>query len=109
MVNPIKRARTFTNFYVQTGIWYHLVVVKEGSQGKIYVNGVDKTYSSEDLSIETSSDDADFVISNLGSSAAHFVDGLIDEVRIYNRALSTAEIQKHYAEGLEKHQTLASK
>jgi len=35
--------------------------------------------------------------------------GLIDEVRIYNQALSAAEIQKHYAEGLEKHKNLAIK
>jgi hypothetical protein len=29
--------------------------------------------------------------------------GLIDEVRIYSTALTSAEIQKHYAEGLFGH------
>ena len=38
-----------------------------------------------------------------------YFDGLIDEVRIYNRGLLTAEILKHYAEGLEKHKNLAIK
>jgi len=30
--------------------------------------------------------------------------GFVDEVRIYARALTAAEIQKHYVEGLESHQ-----
>ena len=38
-----------------------------------------------------------------------YFDGLIGEVRIYNRGLLTAEILKHYAEGLEKHKNLAIK
>ncbi len=36
-----------------------------------------------------------------------FFVGTIDEVRIYNVALTAGEIQKHYAEGLERHKNLA--
>lgn len=36
-----------------------------------------------------------------------FFTGKIDEVRIYNQTLSISEIQKQYAEGLERHQNLA--
>ena len=32
-----------------------------------------------------------------------YFDGLLDEVRIYNKALSSAEIQQHYAQGAIKH------
>jgi len=39
----------------------------------------------------------------------NFFKGLIDEVRIYSRALTTAEIQKHYAEGLKKYKNLVTK
>ena len=39
----------------------------------------------------------------------HAFDGLIDEVRIYEEALTSTQIQKIYAEGLEKHQNLASR
>jgi len=35
-------------------------------------------------------------------SGGQFWDGHIDEVRIYSRALSVGEIQKHYAEGAIK-------
>ena len=37
-----------------------------------------------------------------GASCDLYYTGLIDEVRIYSRALETAEIQKHYAEGATK-------
>ena len=36
-------------------------------------------------------------------ASAQFFTGLIDEVRIYSQALSLAEIQKHYAEGLGRY------
>lgn len=33
----------------------------------------------------------------------YYFNGAIDEVRIYEQALSAAEIQKHYAEGAARH------
>ena len=39
-----------------------------------------------------------------GTGCCDFGGGYIDEVRIYNQALSQAEIQKHYVEGLKRHQ-----
>ena len=44
-----------------------------------------------------------------GSSPTDFFGGLIDEVRIYEEALTSAQIEKIYAEGLEKHKDLAVK
>jgi len=44
-----------------------------------------------------------------GSSCDLYYIGLVDEVRIYNKALTLAEIQKQYAEGLLKHKVLAEK
>ena len=35
--------------------------------------------------------------------------GVIDDVRIYSKAFNSAQIQKHYAEGLKDHQILANK
>ena len=37
-----------------------------------------------------------------------FFNGTIDDVRAYSKALTSAQIQKHYAEGLADHLTLAS-
>ena len=36
-------------------------------------------------------------------SSAYFYDGLIDEVKIYNRALSAPELLKNYKHGKGKH------
>jgi len=44
---------------------------------------------------------------DIGRMNSSYFAGLIDEVHIYNQALSASEIQKHYAEGLERHKNLA--
>ena len=43
------------------------------------------------------------------SRQLYYFTGGIDDVRIYKKTLTAAQIQQHYAEGLESHQTLASK
>ena len=55
-----------------------------------------------------------FAVGNASIHIGHSVNngayfsGNIDNVRIYKKALTSAQIQKHYAEGLKDHQTLAS-
>ena len=39
----------------------------------------------------------------IGQGHDILMDGLIDEVRIYARALSSSEIQQHYAESVPRH------
>ena len=48
-----------------------------------------------------------FHISGINSSDGENFVGLIDDVEIYETMLTLGEIQKHYAEGLERHQNLA--
>ncbi|MBU3942905.1 LamG domain-containing protein, partial [Patescibacteria group bacterium] len=43
-----------------------------------------------------------------GGSGWEFFDGLVDNVRVYEQALSETKIQQLYAEGLEKY-NLANK
>jgi len=77
--------------------WYHIVGVKEGTTLKLYVNG-------KYVALATVPDPITQGAGNfrLGESVnAPAV--ILDEVRIYNRALSALEIQKHYAEGTAKH------
>ena len=38
-----------------------------------------------------------------------YLGGLVDDIRVYKKALTTAQIQQHYAEGLKDHLALASK
>jgi hypothetical protein len=76
--------------------WYHLVGTYDGSNLiKIYVNGVLKnTGSQQSLA---SSGTKEFRIGL--ESAIRQWNGLIDDVRIYNRALSAEEVRYHYNRG----------
>jgi len=44
----------------------------------------------------------------VGDGSRYF-NGLIDDVRIYNQSLTSAQIEKIYVQGLEKHQNIAQK
>jgi len=76
------------------GTWNHIVGLYDGTDMKIYVNGVlDETASRPGETIKT--DNLNFYIGTLKGTSQPF-DGIIDEVRIYNRALTAAEIKRLY-------------
>lgn len=80
--------------------WYHVAVVIEGSTDmSFYINGADDggTYSGSGGSLVYSSGSA--LIGKEHNSAYPF-DGKIDDVRIYNRALSEGEVEDLYEGGL---------
>ena len=71
--------------------WYHIVGTRSGTSMKIYINGVlDNTIICFPGSIRTNTYPLDF-----GAHYSYSVlyKGILDEVRIYNRALSVTEIQ----------------
>jgi len=72
--------------------WYHLVGTWGGGEIKIYVNGELKDSKSSTLGIP------DWTHKTyIGKNAwGGYVNAIIDEVRIYNRALNEAEIQALY-------------
>lgn len=104
---------------ILTGNWYHIVAVRNNTNttNKIYINGVESGSSSHTYL-------SDFVgtypitLGNLLNSSvsdrtfANRFDGIIDEVALYGKALSTTEILQHYNNGLsgigyEENQILA--
>lgn len=115
-VNGIEiRGRSFNyararNANLVTNTWYHIVgtLSDDGSKNKVYINGTDKT--SLVATTEPLEDNNLNVIIGSNSPASDcYLSGIIDEVRIYNEALTAGEIQKHYAQGLERHKNLALK
>ncbi len=92
---------TLVSSSVENNVWSHVVATFMNGAVKIYVNGA---LNNEKTSLISSIASNTYYVS-IGSTqgATYSFNGLIDEVRIYNRALSTTEIQKHYAKGLEKH------
>jgi hypothetical protein len=81
---------------VQT--WTHVTVVATSSDTKLYINGVlRKSIGAMKLGTKAS---ANTVIGGTGEGKGGDNDpfkGMIDEVRVYNRALSAVEVQQVYA------------
>lgn len=96
------------------GVWSHIAFTWDGktlSSGmKIYINGKETTYQSSDdggtfVSLKTNTNPTLLAAANDTSASTYtgFFDGMIDDVRIYNRALSPFEIQQTYAGGYPIH------
>ena len=77
------------------GQWKHVVVTMTSpSTGKIYVDGLDKTTSSAQRYTESGT------ISNIGArNNSNLFSGQIDDVRIYNYALTTEQVKTLYNGG----------
>jgi len=99
-----------TDSTIQTEAWTHVAVTQNGTSPVLYVNGdavaqtftvtTDKTIWANGLS---GIDNAYVGVSSYNNSFATYWDSLVDEVKIYNRALSLSEIQKNYKHGKGKH------
>ena len=93
---------------VASNKWYYIVQVGDNGAHKLFVNG--KLVSSNTQDVKSNISLKNGRIGEVDDNrAAEYFNGLIDDVRIYEEAFSSAQIQKHYAEGLKDHQTLASK
>ncbi len=90
---------------ITTGAWYHVAVTWTGSATatniKFYVNGVETGYGTTTNGSGTRVNDgtASGSIGN-DSTGARTFDGVLDDVRAYNRVLSTTEITAIYRAGL---------
>ncbi len=72
------------------GYWYHVAGVYNGSIQRIYINGVLKNEVANSGAIQTNADPFTVGYKVAGDNA--FFNGVIDEVRVYNRAFSTIEV-----------------
>ena len=74
---------------INNDVWYHIVMTSNGSNLKIYKNGEFK--NSVDYSFTAQSGGTTYIGEKWGT---YYFNGAIDEVRIYNRALSADEIMQ---------------
>jgi Concanavalin A-like lectin/glucanases superfamily/Fibronectin type III domain/Hypothetical glycosyl hydrolase family 15 len=90
----------YTNNTYPEGHWYHLVYTWDSASGteSIYVNGVlDRSRTSPPYTPNGSG------VGAIGYYSASYpmpLDGTVDEVAIYNKALSATRVQNHYNAGL---------
>ncbi len=83
---------------LQLNSWYHVAYVKDGTAVRFYINGTQVT--STTMSLIVNYDASNLFIGADDNDNNEIGDGtfngIIDEVRIYNRALQSAEIANSY-------------
>ncbi len=75
--------------------WYHLAITRSGSTYTIYINGVPSGSAVNTNAIPTAN--APLTIGQAESLG--FMNGLLDEVTVYNRALTETELQSIFSAG----------
>jgi concanavalin A-like lectin/glucanase superfamily protein len=92
--NGTTNASVFTgalNLYA----WYHMVATYDGANVKLYQNGV-QVGGNSPLTGTIGASALNPFIGRLATIAAAFYGGQIDEVAIYNYALTSSQVQRHY-------------
>ena len=85
-------------YYTNTSVWIHIVAVINNNNSQLYVNGVDVGSTTNTINTITGK----LYIAERGTTDARIN---IDDFRIYNRALSAAEVEKLYnAQYIQKNQ-----
>lgn len=94
--NNTDAADVDTGVVASTATWYHCVVVQHSATSvSLYVNNT-KTNTTATTFTATVSQ---FYLGYLGRSSAWWLDGIIDEVGVWNRALTDAEVTTLYNGG----------
>jgi hypothetical protein len=75
-----------------TATWVHVAATWEGSTMTIYTNGVTQTSAGAGGTLATTSDPLAIARKNGSGVSGDYFNGRLDDVRIYNRALSGLEI-----------------
>jgi hypothetical protein len=90
--NGGPNAITDTTF-AKTGQWYHIVYTYESGHSKLYINGELK--AERDLAKPFTPNLADvFIGRHDNSQYPYWFNGVIDDIRIYNRALCVGEVKQ---------------
>jgi hypothetical protein len=85
---------------INAGVWYFVVATQTApNQRNLYVNGVLEATANE---VYSGGAPTIWTIGKRADSSAYYFNGQLDEVRIYNRALSGTEITNLYNLGAEK-------
>jgi len=81
---------------ITKGGWYHLVMTTDENTAKLYINGVYK----EKLNFTNQPIVESIWVGGRNGALFSPIKSLIDDVRIYNSALSSAQVKQNYIAGL---------
>jgi len=88
--------RVNSNIAAAPGQWYYVAVSWNGSQLKIYVNGQPAGTSTRSGTLTSTTVEADIGRGEQANPACNYWNGIIDQVKFYNRPLSDNEILDLY-------------
>lgn len=77
-----------------TGGWHHIVIIYNPTALTLYIDGVSQ--GTQTVTGTPSVVNSNLEIGRFGDNPWYYFDGKIDEVRIYNRALSASEVAQLY-------------
>ena len=91
----------YSNLILNTSNWYNIVFQREGNNWRLFINGVENATLTTPA-IQNINNTAPFTIGARywDTNLTGYFTGKIDDVRMYNRALSSSEITSLYNEGL---------
>lgn len=75
--------------------WHHLVFVRRGKQVELFLDGATKPIVSAEAEITYPAGCSRFCFAGRSNHAAN-LEGRLDEIAVYNRALSPSEVRMHY-------------
>lgn len=84
---------------IPLGEWHHVVGVFDGKERHVYIDGVHADASAHVEGASKGRGDVSVGYDSRGCCAARKMNALIDEVRLWNRALSAAEVKDIYSNG----------
>ena len=87
-----------SNSTVEINQWYHIVATVEGSTAKIYIDG---EFDAQQTRLGPAAVDTAPLTFGLFPDSSNYFPGWLDEIAIYNYALSDEEIEEHYRVGNE--------
>jgi hypothetical protein len=89
----------YSNSTIKNNVWYHVVVTYNGSSKDIYINGRldSQTPATGSITAVTAPLQIGYTLGWFNSGG--YFNGLIDEPRLYDRALSPQEVQQLYLMG----------
>jgi hypothetical protein len=84
----------------QVGVWEHMAYVYDGSQAAVYINGT----VVQQRPLNNTGTITAFQMGRRSGAATGYFDGLVDDVRVHDRVLSTAEITAIYQDSRRGYQ-----
>ncbi len=80
--------------YIKLGKWYKVTYTYDGSKSKIYLNGVLKSTAKRSGTFTPNTSDLFIgkMEGSFGNQYPYFFNGIIDDIKIYKRALTAAEV-----------------